>query len=87
MQAKNSAQKGMNMQKANYNYRRTLVVAKTRADSLSAQPQRLFQQHKVLLQAGFSYDQAALILQVSDQRKLGITPELNTGMHTAAGPC
>jgi hypothetical protein len=33
------------------------------------QAQKLFQQHKVLLEAGFSYDQAALILSVCQQRK------------------
>lgn len=32
---------------------------------------RVFSQHKVLLEAGFSYDQAALILQLSQQRKAG----------------
>lgn len=34
---------------------------------------RLFQQHKLLLGAGFSYDQASLILQVSQQRKAAAT--------------
>jgi len=30
---------------------------------------RLFAQHKLLMGSGFSYDQASLILQVSQQRK------------------
>lgn len=55
---------------------------------------RVFSQHKVLLEAGFSYDQAALILQVSQQRKAGTqlaaagahpfsgrTPDLATSQH------
>jgi hypothetical protein len=42
------------------------VSKATSSDGLTG---RLFQQHKVLLEAGFSYDQAALILQVSQQRK------------------
>jgi hypothetical protein len=45
------------------------------ADGKGSQAHQLFQQHKVLLGAGFSYDQAALILQVSQQRKAG-SPQL-----------
>lgn len=33
-----------------------------------ANARKLFQQHRVLLEAGLTYDQAALILQVSQQR-------------------
>jgi hypothetical protein len=45
---------------------------------------RVFSQHKVLLEAGFSYDQAALILQVSQQRKAG-TVAAAAGMHMFLG--
>jgi hypothetical protein len=29
---------------------------------------RMFQQHKVLMEAGFSYDQASLILEITERR-------------------
>lgn len=45
---------------------------------------RVFSQHKVLLEAGFSYDQAALILQVSQQRKAG-TQLAAAGAHQFSG--
>lgn len=50
------------------------------ADGKGSQAQQLFQQHKVLLGAGFSYDQAALILQVSQQRKAASPQLTSAGM-------
>jgi hypothetical protein len=59
-------------------YRHVAVKAMaSSADGKGSQAQQLFQQHKVLLGAGFSYDQAALILQVSQQRKAA-SPQLTS---------
>lgn len=62
--------------------RPVIVRALASNDGTGSQAQKLFQQHKVLLGAGFSYDQAALILQVSQQRKATPTHLTSAGMHS-----
>lgn len=68
--------------------RRPVTVRASSDPQQGPQAQKLFQQHKVLLGAGFSYDQAALILSVSQQRK-GTPSQLTSAgvVNSLLNPC
>jgi hypothetical protein len=53
--------------------RHVLVSRCSAGEASAAAPQRrdvgrMFQQHKVLMEAGFSYDQASLIMEITERR-------------------
>jgi ABC-type ATPase involved in cell division len=50
---------------------------------------RMFQQHKLLMEAGFSYDQASLILEITERRAAGQPADAGTSLQSslAAATC